>query len=370
MIKNIKLKNFKVFEDEDIELAPLTLITGINGMGKSSVIQSLLLLKQSYEIGYLELKKQVDLSNDYIDLESAESLCYTMAKSRTVDVGITLDNGDSHQWSINASDPKQKILDCQYTGNGNLSDISLFKNDFIFLEAERWGPRSVYNKKETRNYNTKLGIQGELTPAYLLDAIANNEKIGMEGMKHPNVVDGSDQLYENLNAWMEEIVHLPLRARVTEVDESTVKLLYNIEGSLGRSYSALQVGFGLTFCLPIVVALLKARKGDLLIIENPEAHLHPAAQAKLGMLICLAVHNGAQIIIESHSDHILNSLRYSFKKGILTNEQAKVQFIRRIIADGKVYPDLDYIEIKETGKLSHRPDDFFDTWDKMLTELI
>ena len=160
MIKNIKLKNFKVFEDEDIELAPLTLITGINGMGKSSVIQSLLLLKQSYEIGYLELKKQVDLSNDYIDLESAESLCYTMAKSRTVDVGITLDNGDSHQWSINASDPKQKILDCQYTGNGNLSDISLFKNDFIFLEAERWGPRSVYNKKETRNYNTKLGIQG------------------------------------------------------------------------------------------------------------------------------------------------------------------------------------------------------------------
>ena len=147
-------------------------------------------------------------------------------------------------------------------------NISLFKNDFIFLEAERWGPRSVYNKKETRNYNTKLGIQGELTPAYLLDAIANNEKIGMEGMKHPNVVDGSDQLYENLNAWMEEIVHLPLRARVTEVDESTVKLLYNIEGSLGRSYSALQVGFGLTFCLPIVVALLKARKEIYLLLKT------------------------------------------------------------------------------------------------------
>ena len=106
---------------------------------------------------------------------------------------------------------------------------------------------------------------------------------------------------------------------------------------------------------------------SLNVMDNVE---HPAAQAKLGMLICLAVHNGAQIIIESHSDHILNSLRYSFKKGILTNEQAKVLFIRRIIADGKVYPDLDYIEIKENGKLSHRPDDFFDTWDKMLTELI
>lgn len=370
MIKNIKLKNFKVFEDENIELAPLTLITGINGMGKSSVIQALLLLKQSYEIGYLELKNQVDLSNDYIDLESAESLCYTMAQNKTVDIGFTLDNGDFHQWSINASDPKQKILDCHYTGNGNLANIPLFKEDFIFLEAERWGPRSVYGKKESRNFNTKLGIQGELTPAYLLNAITDNEKIGMEGMKHPNVTDGSEQLYENLNAWMEEIVHLPLKTRVTEIDESTVKLLYNIEGSLGKSYSALQVGFGLTFCLPIVVALLKAKKGDLLIIENPEAHLHPAAQAKLGLLICLAVHNGAQIIVESHSDHILNSVRCSFKKRLLTEEQAKVLFIRRIIADGKVYPDLDYIEIKENGKLSHRPDDFFDTWDKMLTDLI
>ena len=370
MIKNIKLKNFKVFEDENIELAPLTLITGINGMGKSSVIQALLLLKQSYEIGYLELKNQVDLSNDYIDLESAESLCYTMAQNKTVDIGFTLDNGDFHQWSINASDPKQKILDCHYTGNGNLANIPHFKEDFIFLEAGRWGPRSVYGKKESRNFNTKLGIQGELTPAYLLNAITDNEKIGMEGMKHPNVTDGSEQLYENLNAWMEEIVHLPLKTRVTEIDESTVKLLYNIEGSLGKSYSALQVGFGLTFCLPIVVALLKAKKGDLLIIENPEAHLHPAAQAKLGLLICLAVHNGAQIIVESHSDHILNSVRCSFKKGLLTEEQAKVLFIRRIIADGKVYPDLDYIEIKESGKLSHRPDDFFDTWDKMLTDLI
>lgn len=370
MIKKIQLKNFKVFEDEDIELAPLTLITGINGMGKSSVIQSLLLLKQSYEIGYLELKNQVDLVNDFIDLESAESLCYTMAKSRNVEVRITLDNGDNHQWEINAADPKQKILDCRYSGNGNLSEIPLFKEDFTFLEAERWGPRSIYRKKETRNYNTKLGIQGELTPAYLLNAIANNEEIGMKEMKHPKVIDGSDQLYENLNAWMEEIVNLPLRTRVTEVDESTIKLLYNIEGSLGRSYSALQVGFGLTFCLPIIVALLKAQKGDLIIIENPEAHLHPAAQAKLGLLICRAAQNGAQIILESHSDHILNSLRYSFKKGILNNQQAKVLFIRRIIADGKVYPDLDYIEIKENGKLSHRPEDFFDTWDKMLTDLI
>lgn len=370
MIKNIRLKNFKAFEDENIELAPLTLITGINGMGKSSVIQSLLLLKQSYEIGYLETKNQVDLSNDFIDLESAESMCYTLATKREIEISLTLDNGNIHTWNIDASDAKKKVLDCTYTGNGDLKEIPLFNENFIFLEAERWGPRNIYYKKEAKAYNTKLGIQGELTPAYLVNAITENETIGIEAMKHPNVMDDSDQLYENLNAWMAEIVNLPLKTRVTEVDESTVKLLYNIEGAIGQSYSALQVGFGLTFCLPIVVALLRAKKGDLLIIENPEAHLHPAAQAKLGLLICHAVKNGVQVILESHSDHILNSVRYSFKQGILTDELAKVMFIRRIVADGRIYPDLDYIKIHPDGKLSHRPEDFFDTWDKMLTSLI
>lgn len=370
MIKSIKLQNFKVFEEEEIDLAPLTLITGINGMGKSSIIQSLLLLKQSYEIGYLESKKQVDLSNDFIDLESAENLCYILAREKVVSISLTMDNGITHQWSIDANNPKMKVLDCKYEGSGDLSEISLFNEDCIFLEAERWGPRAIYNKKTSRAYNTKLGIQGELTPAYLVNAIADNETIGIVEMRHPKVADSSDQLYENLNAWMADIVNLPLKTRVTEIDEATIKLLYNIEGSLGGSFSALQVGFGLTFCLPIVVALLRAQKGDLLLIENPEAHLHPAAQVKLGLLICQAAKHGVQIIVESHSDHILNSIRYSIKKEILNEHSVKVVFIRQLTADGKVYPDLDYIRINKDGKLNHRPVDFFDSWDNMLTDLI
>ena len=145
MIKNIKLKNFKVFEDEDIELAPLTLITGINGMGKSSVIQSLLLLKQSYEIGYLELKKQVDLSNDYIDLESAESLCYTMAKSRTVDVGITLDNGPGHSQNCDSSDSGSRRYSANYLRSFHDSqNLSFYKINFIIFSFNRL--LSVYLK--------------------------------------------------------------------------------------------------------------------------------------------------------------------------------------------------------------------------------
>lgn len=58
MINEIKLQNFKVFEDESFNIKPLTLITGVNGMGKSTLIQSLLLLKQNYELGYLSNPKK------------------------------------------------------------------------------------------------------------------------------------------------------------------------------------------------------------------------------------------------------------------------------------------------------------------------
>lgn len=370
MITKINLGNFKIFEEEEIEIAPLTLITGINGMGKSTIIQSLLLLKQSFEIKYLQTQNKVDLDNDFVNLESAENLCYAMASAnKNVIVSFSIDNSETHTWEIDATPADGKVLDCIYSGSGSYENTSLFSNDFIFLEAERWGPRARYDKKVNRAFNTKLGIQGELTPAYLFNATSTNEKIGIQEMKHPQVAENSDQLYANVNAWMTEIVNLPLKTKVTEIDESSVKLSYNIEGSKGRSFSALQVGFGLTFCLPIIVALLRAKKGDLIIIENPEAHLHPTAQVKLGKLICLAVSHGVQVIMESHSDHIINSVRYAYKEGVLSDEAVNILFISSINSHGMSYPDVDYIKINPNGKLSHRPSEFFDTWDNMLTKL-
>lgn len=83
MIKEIRLKNLKVFEDESFNIKPLTLITGVNGMGKSTLIQSLLFLKQNHELGYLfNPKKKLRLKHDFVNLESAGDICYTFAKEK------------------------------------------------------------------------------------------------------------------------------------------------------------------------------------------------------------------------------------------------------------------------------------------------
>lgn len=373
MIKEIRLRNFKVFEDETFNIKPLTLITGVNGMGKSTLIQSLLFLKQNFELGYLfNPNKKLRLKHDFVNMESVGDMCYTFAKERSVGISIQDVDGKVYQWTMDANDAGSEEMDYNYEGR-DINELSLFNERFIFLEAERWGPRAVYNKNEARAYNTSLGIQGELTPAYLNNALGTNEEIGLKEMRHTSLNEKQTQLTENVNAWMAHIMQVPaLKASTTDIDKDKIKLEFGMAGAKGKKYSALQVGFGFTYCLPVIVALLRAKKNDLIIIENPEAHLHPAAQVELGKLMALAAANGVQIIIESHSDHILNSLRLARKDGIISKEQLNVIFVQKYFGADKdmdvIYTDE--IQINDEGKLNARPKNFFDSWDDVLTQLI
>lgn len=376
MIKKLTLKNFKAFEEETFNIAPLTLITGINGMGKSSIIQSLLLLKDNYNIKNLTTGHPISLTGDLVDLETAESLCYFKANDRKVSIDIVDENSlegnklNDYCWELDASIANAIELPFSFSSTGSLEDLSLFRPSFIFLSAERLGPRGEYEKKYKRNFNTRLGVQGELTPAYLNNAANANQKIGLPGMKNSKLPQGADQLTENVNAWMSQIMALPMKTISNSISDSKFKLEYKFEGSMGKNFSALQVGFGMTFVLPIVVALLQAQKGDLIIVENPEAHLHPAAQVEIGMMIAQAVENGVQVIVESHSDHILNSLRLARKKGILGEKGINLIFVQHDISSGTNITFTDEIQIKDNGKLTKRPEYFFDTWDDILIKLI
>lgn len=375
MINKIALKNFKTFDDEEFSIAPLTLITGINGMGKSSIIQALLLLKQNYEIKYLPTKDIMLLKQDFIDLESAEDLCYFKADERTVSISITDEDLKSklqktYSWQLDASIAEKRELPYTYSGPDMLDELPLFSSDFIFLEAERWGPRREYEKRYGRTYNTKLGIQGELTPAFMNNAMNTNMEIGLPDMKNEFLPENSTQLVENVNAWMSQIMKLPVKTITNSISDTKIKLEYKFEGYKGKNFSALQVGFGFTFVLPIVTALLQAKNNDLVIIENPEAHLHPAAQVELGLMMAKAVRSGVQVILESHSDHILNSLRLARKTGILSDKDVNLIFTQRDLVSGTGISFIDEIKIKDSGKLTKRPEYFFDTWDDVLTKLI
>ena len=121
------------------------------------------------------------------------------------------------------------------------------------------------------------------------------------------------------------------------------------------------VGFGLTQVLPIVIAAMSAIKNDILLIENPEVHLHPAGQALMGQFLADVAHAGVQVIVETHSDHILNGIRRSVKAGRLEPSQLAIHFFRPRSSE---HAQVTSPQMNVDGNIDNWPDGFFDQFDK------
>ena len=126
----------------------------------------------------------------------------------------------------------------------------------------------------------------------------------------------------------------------------------------------------------LLIMVLTAQPGDCIVLENPEAHIHPRGQAEFGKLMSLAASAGIQIIVETHSDHIVNGVRVAIKNGIIDRHFAVIQFFNRVNHQHpeqgifEQYSVVRKIEIDSRGELSEYPDDFLDEWDRQLRHLI
>src|SRR5690606_39213190 len=155
--------------------------------------------------------------------------------------------------------------------------------------------------------NRQIGKHGEYTVHYL-------SEYGLETIQYPNLIHPkakSNRLLHNVEAWLNEIspgVKVIIED-IKGLDLVRLSFQYETENGYTNEYKPINVGFGITYALPVIVALLTANPEKIIIIENPESHIHPKGQAKIGELIALASSNNCQILIETHSDHILNGIR-------------------------------------------------------------
>lgn len=130
------------------------------------------------------------------------------------------------------------------------------------------------------------------------------------------------------------------------------------------------VGFGVSQLLPVIVAGLRAPKGSTLILEQPEIHLHPRLQGKLAdFLICL-VELDKKIIVETHSEHLINMLRLRIiqdKSGKL-KERIRILFVKRYDQstnnllekeDSSKGSYIESLQMDEYGQILNWPTDFF-----------
>lgn len=370
MIKSIELENFKCFPSIQVDCAPLTIITGINGMGKSSVIQSLLLLRQSFDERYLQNFDEVFLDGELVNLVSGHAMRFVEATTSKVAISIDFEEIIGCRWEIE-SGMSANLLQCTSSPIASVYKQSLFADSFCYLDAERIGPQVIYEKSINAKHKGRLGTKrGELVAGLLFSSIGRSVELPIPSLRHPEAE--SSYIHHNLSAWLSSIVFPGTQVKSSEKRGEKIELTYsNTRGRIaGIDLSPVNVAFGFSYILPIVLAVLTAEPGSLLIVENPEAHLHPAAQSKIGKLLALAAQNGVQVLIETHSDHLLNGVRVMVKESKLDTDKVIVHFLNADHDSTDAHRSRQTLKIRQNGKLDGWPAGFFDEWENNLRQLI
>ncbi len=379
MIRNLKIKNFKPLKDNEFKFRNLNLLTGINGMGKSSLVQSLLLLRQSFlkKESLLELHLENDLcklGNEKDVLTRSSSDDFILFHLKTDEGNIMLKSNIAKKGSSTVLKTVLEVDNAMFIPD-NLAEWSLFSNHFQYIGAERISPQSnhlidEYIVREKRQISKEQG-----RCEYAIDFLATYAKEPvMKTLLHPNEPE-NNELLNQVDAWMSEISPDVKILPKKEGKKLELKIKYSNE-----EYEPINVGFGISYSLPIIIALLSAKVGDLIIIENPESHLHPKGQSKLAELICLAAQSGVQIFCETHSDHIINGTLvniYEYYKDKRDNkeelkginyENVNISFFRR--KENEYISEVVVIPVSETGRIKNPPKAFFDQFNVDLKRLL
>mgnify|MGYP002622703172 CR=1 FL=1 len=360
MIKQYKIHNFKNHADTSLELRGLTILTGVNGMGKSSVFQSMLILRESYL--RRPSMKMLSLDGDSFSVGSSAGLVnrnVTVGED-LLQLGIATDERDyvfSYRYPVGDKNEMETTVDVSNDVAEHLQRVSLFNDNFQYLSAFRMGPQAVYQSHtgvvdKHRQISDRMGM-GEYVAYYL--SLFGGDKIPVEALAYP----GSDavSLGRQTELWMGEIskgIKMQIHQHGGQYD---LKYGYEVPGKTTIYHSALNTGFGISYVLSVIVAILSARPGALLLIENPEAHIHPSGQAALMKLISKAAMQGIQIILETHSDHIVNGALVNWKELHADKSLLAVYYFER---DESLNSKPVRLEIGDNGRIKNAPLGFFD----------
>lgn len=356
-MRHIDLVNFKCFKDITIPLNRLTVLLGMNGAGKSSAIQALLLLKNAV-VGRLvgtviPLNESFDLNlgtfNDIINQDENDgNIKISYFEDEICRASVRFVEDERQQLGVSiASLDKHRI------------DTSL--KYMYYLGAERIGPRVSQPIRQMSYLN--VGTHGEYT-AQVIDSDGGRKKVRTEcmykGTKNPI-------LPAQVNKWLSFII--PGVEVIANTDFSALRASIRMVNPYYDASYVLptNIGFGISYVLPIIVAGLIAKKGGMLIIENPEAHLHPAAQSAMGEFLGMIAKSGVYVIVETHSDHIISGMQLFAAKhpefsSMITIDNFSIDEVER-------QPRVDAIGLSPYGEILDWPEGFLDQAQKDFIKL-
>ncbi len=342
---NISIEGYKCFKTKTtFALNNITFLTGANSAGKSSVIQSILIGKAISEANLENpdsmLVKNI-VNNDtyslnlgsYDDISNRESITGAISISiGSNQFGVSLDSVDDNNESIKFSIDTER--------RQNLRDV--FSRGFVYLNAERMSPLYEYKSSKSTDFCDCHGSNaGDVFNKHLNDTI-----LPLRSLDHED-----DKIFlKALDVWCEYIFPGVI-VRVKPVTSESYKIIV-------RNDVATNVGFGITYALPILISGLLVPEGGMLIVENPEAHLHAKAQSNLGYFLAQMASAGVRVLVETHSEHIVNGMRryVTEDNSGISNEDVTIYFFQNCNGE----KSIKQITMDSMGNLSDFPKDFFD----------
>ncbi|MGV2069100.1 AAA family ATPase [Agrobacterium sp. 22-226-1] len=432
MLKKMKFTNFKSWKEANIDCARITGVFGTNSSGKTSLIQFLLLLKQTKDATDRALTLQ--LNGEHVSLGSIKDAIYQHDEDLTLkwllrfaldgELAVTDANRKKSavvtkgtELSVGATVSVQNrapTADRLFYGLGDLKFVMSRKKEhasqfdltctakngedsrfnFVRTKGRAWqlpGPVKSYAfPDQARTYFQNAGFLADLEAAYeaQLDRIyylgpmresperdylwsrSKPSDVGRAGEKTMDAILAATEANEMRNLrpkahlktfqemiayWLREmgLIH---EFRVEEIAPDSNRWQARVKTRQNSSWVLLtDVGFGISQVLPVVTLLQYVPEGSTVLLEQPEIHLHPLAQAALAdVIIQAAIHRNVQVILESHSEHLLLRLQRRLAEEALDRDSIELYFCDA--PDG--YSVITKLDVDLLGNIKNWPDKF------------
>ena len=404
--------------EQRIEIRPLTILAGANSSGKSSILQPLLLLKQTLETPYDP--GALLLNGPNVRATSADQLLSKITTKECSDsFHVQFENLDNWKMKLSYKREQGKAIDIESIifyekGEENEKILHMGMSHDEIMTIIPGHLKDFYKQIEKQEKNIKWIIRRERCFLSLILQKQEGSKLlsfgggffpspfrsfverdivrvihlpGLRGnpertYKTTAVGDEFPGTFENyvaslVNHWQNsgsdklkllgkalEDLGLTWKVEAKPVDDTQVelrvgRLLHGRKGGSHDLVSIADVGFGVSQTLPVVVALLVAKPGQIVYLEQPEIHLHPRAQYAMAKLLVDAANRGVKVIIETHSDILLVGIQALVAEGKLSSDKVKLHWFSRSLNG---FTEVKSADLDEAGAFGDWPEDFAEVY--------
>jgi predicted ATPase len=391
---------------QELQIGPITVLAGPNSSGKSSMFQPLLLLKQTLEATYDPGPLLINGPNvKFTSTDQLFTRCSSDATEELLDIGIEVHGSSTVHTQFVRENKKLAIGEMRVTGQGAEQRLRLGMSDETIAQ--------ILPKPDVRVFRDAFGVQGSQlrwtvtrnrcflevtltsgeqefmfvrhTPAetviphirgliHLPGLRGNPERsypVSAVGDTFPGTFDkyvasviakweaeGQEDSLVRVGSYL-EMLGLTWKVATEALDETQVQVKVGRLPHAGPEPDDLvniaDVGVGMSQALPIVVALVVARPGQLVYIEQPEIHLHPGAQTRLAEVFADAARRGVRVVVETHSSLLLLAIQTAVAAGKVAPSDVKLHWFAR---DELGRTRVAFGELDDRGAFGSWPEDF------------